>query len=215
MRRSTRSSFHAAFFVPRSAFGVQMRNANAEHRTPNVQRRMHRTRRGTTLAESLIASVLLATCVVGITGALSASYQNQAYASAQRAASVSGRKMMENVLALPMDPATAGQASIADYLPAASQTTATCSTSALSSLLSSLTFSLVKFPAVQVTTPSTSVATASTSSITIDRRSTLNGTKSTTGDFAVVTVSVPAAGTSSVKFKRLVTSVETTANLAN
>ena len=128
--------------------------------------------------EAMIASVLLATCVVGISGALIAAAQNQSFAVARRASSVDGRKQMENVLALPMDPTTSGQASIADY--------------------------------------KTAKTTSSGSTISIDRRSTLNGTASTTGDFAVVSVVVPVTPTngraSTITIKRLVTAAEATAN---
>jgi len=66
-----------------------------------------RTRvRGFTLAESLMASVVLAAAVVGIAGSLSASYQQSAVHGDAATALDLARELMEEVAAKPFEPAT-------------------------------------------------------------------------------------------------------------
>ncbi|MCC6238773.1 MAG: hypothetical protein IT448_00515 [Phycisphaerales bacterium] len=54
--------------------------------------------RGFTLAESLIASVVLAACVIGIGATLGASYQNNRYLNENTAATALARQMMEQII---------------------------------------------------------------------------------------------------------------------
>ena len=181
-------------------------------------------RRGTSLIESLMASVLLATSVVGISGAIATSYQNQTQIQARRDASLAGRKVMESMTALPMDPATAGQPSLSDYQQASTTTTVTATTSTgglLGGILASLNINVLGIGVVTATTTTTSTQTpaaaaaAAAPAVSVDRRATLNGAASTTGDFATVIVTVPTSGKQPpLKLRRLVTSAEASSNQA-
>lgn len=61
------------------------------------------TRRGYTLAESLIASVVLAAAVVGISGTLSASYQQSAVRGNLTTALQLAQQLMEEIASKPID----------------------------------------------------------------------------------------------------------------
>ena len=80
--------------------------------TPNIdqRRRRRRVRRagGYTLAESLIASVVLAIAIVGIAGTLAASYQQNSVRGNTTTALSLAQQLMEEMAAKPMDP-PAGQ----------------------------------------------------------------------------------------------------------
>lgn len=58
-------------------------------------------RRGFTLTESLIASVVLAMSVIGVAGALSVSYQNSAGLDSTAVATTLARQMLEEIAAKP------------------------------------------------------------------------------------------------------------------
>lgn len=177
-------------------------------------------RRGTSLVEGLIASVLLATSVVGISGVIASSYQIQTQVQLRRDAAVAGREVMETVTALPLDPATVGQSSLADFQPASQTTTTTTTTGLLGGILPSVNINLLGIgisiggsSSAPKATPAALAAAAPT--ISVDRRATLNGTTSATGDFALVTVLVPTDGKQApLKLRRLVTSAEAAANQA-
>lgn len=174
-------------------------------------------RRGTTLLEGLIASVLLATSVVGIGGALAASYQNQVAAQARRDAILAGRKVMDSITALPMDPAVAGQASLADYVPANSTTTTTTTnTGLLGGLLPYISVNVLNVGVTLGTSTTTNATAASAApTISVERRASLDGAVSSTGDFALVTVLTPVdAKQAPRKLRRLVTRTEAAANQA-
>src|SRR5687768_11667687 len=61
-------------------------------------------RRGFTLAESLIASVVLAAAVVGIAGSLSASYQQSNVRGNLNTALILAQQLMEEIASRPIDP---------------------------------------------------------------------------------------------------------------
>jgi prepilin-type N-terminal cleavage/methylation domain-containing protein len=63
-------------------------------------------RRGFTLAESLIASVVLAVAVIGISWTLAASYQQSAVRGNKTTALSLGQQLMEEIASKPMDPPT-------------------------------------------------------------------------------------------------------------
>lgn len=185
-------------------------------RTPHNLRRRSTRRRGTSLIEGLIASVLLATSVVGISGVLASSYQNQTHARLRREASLTGRKVMETITALPMDPAVSGQAALANYQPATTTTTTTTSGGGLlGGLLGNVNVLGINVSSSTTsTTTTTSSGATQTIGVNVDRRATLNGTASATGDFAIVTVDVPAGDAqAALRLRRLVTSVEAAGNL--
>lgn len=69
-----------------------------ERRSPNIDRR-----RGFTLIESLIASVILAVAVVGIAGMLAAAYQNSKDQVSSAEATQLARQLMEEISARPFE----------------------------------------------------------------------------------------------------------------
>ena len=69
----------------------------------NFARALRRRSRGYTLAESLIASVVLAAAVVGIAGTLSASYQQSAVRGNLNTALILAQQLMEEIAAKPVD----------------------------------------------------------------------------------------------------------------
>lgn len=171
-----------------------------------------------------MASVLLATSVVGISGSLAASYQSETFAQQRRAASAAARKAMESVTALPLDPAVAGQPALSDFQPqqqGGSSSTTTTSGSLLGSVVAILGLNLFGGPITTTTTPgetppNTPVTpaepTLTTPNINVARRASLTGAESATGDFATVTVTVPLTDDRLVRVRRLVTSVEAESN---
>lgn len=174
-------------------------------------------RRGTSLVEGLIASVLLATSVVGISGTLAASYQTQAQLGLRGNAALAGRKVMETVTAMPLDPAAAGQASLADYQTTSTTTTTSTTGSLLGGILSRIGVGVLGTGVTTTTTTSSSDAptptTAATPVVSVARAATLNGAASATGDFAIVTVSVSVDGRQPpIKLRRLVTVAEASGN---
>ncbi|MGB7161415.1 MAG: prepilin-type N-terminal cleavage/methylation domain-containing protein [Tepidisphaeraceae bacterium] len=72
-----------------------------EHRSPAIDRAA-RGRRGFTLVESLIASVVLAVAVVGVAGTLAASYQQSRDQVAVAEATAFARQMLEEISARPV-----------------------------------------------------------------------------------------------------------------
>lgn len=82
----------------------------------NVRRFANRPR-GFTLTESLIASVVLATSVIGVAGALSVSYQNSEGLDHSAVATALARQLLEEVTAKPYTDAdgSSDYRSIADY----------------------------------------------------------------------------------------------------
>lgn len=82
-----------------------------------VRNRTRRNRRGYTLIEGMLASLLLAASALGIGGAMQASYEHDRYCQQRRDALESGRRLMDEVTALPLDPQQAGQPSISGLSP--------------------------------------------------------------------------------------------------
>lgn len=80
-------------------------------------RRFVNRRRGFTLTESLIASVVLATSVIGVAGALSVSYQNSEGLDHSAMATALARQLLEEVTAKPYtdEDGSNEYRSIADY----------------------------------------------------------------------------------------------------
>ena len=69
-----------------------------------IMKAMRNNLRAFTLAESLIASVVLAAAVIGIAGSLSASYQQSEFQEDSATALDLARELMEDVSAMPFDP---------------------------------------------------------------------------------------------------------------
>ncbi len=148
--------------------------------------------------EAMIASVLLAVTVIAVSGAISASYAQEAYAARRMDALKSGAQLIDEVSALPIDPASASNPSIMGY----NAYTDTAPIEQLKSVVGTSTS----------TTSATSSTTAQKAKRTLQvvRKTSLAGATSAAGDFAIVGVVVDN-GDQQVKLKRLVTSAEATA----
>lgn len=155
--------------------------------------RFHRS--GFTLVEAIFASTLLAVTVVAISGVISASYAQDQYAEQRRAALTSGSQLLNEVTALPIDATDASSPSIMGYSSYVDQ-----------AAIEQLT-SVVNSTGVVATAND---AKSAKRSVKVERKSSLNGASSPTGDFAVVGVTVEN-GEQNVTIKRLVTAAESTA----
>lgn len=161
----------------------------------SATRSFRRARRGFTLVEAMFASVLLAVTVVAISGAISASYAQDHYAEQRRLALLSGSQLLNEVTSLPIDGATATDPSIMKY----NNYTDEAAIQDLTSVVGGT-----------VAATAAEDAKSATRTINVDRKVSLNGTASATGDFTVVGVSVENAR-QNVTLKRLVTSAESAA----
>lgn len=163
-------------------------------------------RRGFTLAESLIASVVLAASVVGIAGSLAASHQ-QTEALEQRAQAVSlARQLIEEIAAKPFDDPDGTAAALG---PDTGETTGGAEhydniddydgyrdVSSPSS----------PTPTVQVSSTTTSSSSSSdsyTRSVSVRYRTSINGTSASYGPFALVTVQVTAPNGTTASLSQL------------
>jgi MSHA pilin protein MshD len=160
----------------------------------------HFSRRGFTLAEGLIASVVLAAAVAGIVGPLGASYQQTALGR-QRSVAVSlAEQLLEEIIARPFVDPTDGSLSrgpepgengrgnfdnVDDY-HGYTDSTAT---------LSAMNGAGLGYSGGQ----------SYTRTVTVQYRSTRSGPEVASGDFALVTVTVTAADGQSLALSRLVT----------
>lgn len=86
-----------------------------ERRTSLRHRRRRSNRGGFTLVESMIASSLLAASVVGVSGTILASYDNDQQSISQRDATVAAESLMDELTALPFESATATDVSLSDF----------------------------------------------------------------------------------------------------
>lgn len=245
--------------------GMSLRRVN------QLPRRQHRVRSGGyTLIEGLIASTILSASVIGIAGAMTASYAHDEHVNVRAAASMMAQQLLSEVTALPLN-ASAGEPSISDYNGYADTASTSTSSSVtarqnaptggttaastkanngngsaaratvLTSVLNAvggIVNSVVNpaasnasstSPVIGGTTASTSNAAAPTNNstvtvsttqpptkvrraVTVKRTATPNGATSTTGDFAVVTVTATADDGSVITLKRMVSAAESTAN---
>ena len=172
--------------------------------TPTIDCRLRpvRSRPAFTLAESLIASVVLAVAVVGISGMLSAAYQ-QAGAMQQSAMSMTlARQLMEEIAARPYaDPTTGaitlgpptGRTSRSQFLDVGDYHGYTDTGSPLT-LLGGQTVTVGD-------------GQTYTRKVTVEYRSTPSGSSVSSGDFALVTVTVTNQRSQAIKLQRLMTNV--------
>lgn len=168
-------------------------------RTFNTDRQRPGARRGFTLVESIIASALLSVTVVAVSGAISASYAQDQYAADRAAALKSGTQLLNEVSALPLDAASAANPSIMKY--------ASYTDEAAIGTLRSVVDGVAQAVVVEDEPENRREAKRT---VTVERKTSLNGASSSTGDFAIVGVNVKN-GTQTVKLKRLVTSAESSA----
>lgn len=162
-------------------------------------------RRGYTLVEAMIASALLSVSVLAISGAISASYAQDEYAREKREALSSSSQLLEEVTSLPIDAATAGDASIMNY----SNYTDEAAINELTTVVTTSTqvVAATTFSAVEEGAPTPKKAKRK---ITVKRRVSPTGAESATGDFAIVGVAVQQ-GDHEVQVSRLVTAAEANA----
>jgi hypothetical protein len=65
--------------------------------------------------EGMLASLLLAASAIGIGGSMQASYAHDRYCQQRRDALESGRRLMDEVTSLPLDPLATGQPSVSQF----------------------------------------------------------------------------------------------------
>lgn len=194
-------------------------------RTPSIDR-CHGLRRnsrshGFTLAESLIASVVLAVAVVAVSGAIVAS-QSQTSAHEQDIVAVSlARQLMEEIVARPLanPDTTSGFPTITDRstYDAVNDFSGYTDTVSFpvqrSSTLASATFSSALPTATVITAVNPNIhlnPQQYSRIVTITYPTSPFGASVTAGDFAVVKVNVQGAGTGSAVISRVVAKVPVT-----
>ena len=154
-------------------------------------------RRGYTLVEAMLASALLSVSVVAVSGAISASYAQEEFARHRRNALQGGTQLLDEIAALQMESAIPTEKSVVMYNAFEDQ----AMTGESGSIMSG---DAVSPP---MNTPD---SMKSTRRVAIKRMTSLHGTESATGDFAIVNVTVDN-GNQAITLKRLVTIAETNA----
>jgi prepilin-type N-terminal cleavage/methylation domain-containing protein len=180
-----------------------------------------RARRGFTLAESLIASVVLAVAVVGVSGAMMASYQQSDVSESDAIAVSLGKSLMEEIASRPLSlpDATAGWPTVTDrtaydtindFNGYTDRVTASVSRT---STLSAGTFSGALPSVTAVTDGSTSLSPAQyLRSVAVTYPTSLfgksvSGGDFAAGDFALVKVTVTGSDGASLTLSRLISNV--------
>jgi prepilin-type N-terminal cleavage/methylation domain-containing protein len=178
-------------------------------------------RSGFTLAESLIASVVLAVAVVGVSGAMMASYQQSAASESDSIAISLGKSLMEEIASRPLSlpDATAGWPSVTDrtiYDTISDFNGYTDKVSAAvshTSTLSAGTFSGALPSVTAVTDGSTSLSPEQyLRSVSVTYPTSLfgksvSGGDFASGDFALVKVTVTGSDGASLTLSRLISNV--------
>lgn len=163
-------------------------------------------RRGYTLGECMVASVLLAMSSASLSGVMAASYQHDR-ATTQSIQSVqSGQRLLEEVIAMPVSGSTATIMNYDGYTDIIDQDE---SKSTLSQVDSTSNTSARTAPTIDTTIAKKSLASNQIKrSVSVKRYATLNGQESSTGDFIVVTVSVTRSDGKVTTIKRMLTTIE-------
>lgn len=181
-----------------------------EKRTSSTDFRK-RARRGYTLAECMVASVLLAMSTASLSGVMAASYQHDR-ATAQSIQSVqSGQRLLEEVIAMPVTASSGSTATIMSYNGYVDVIDQNQSTSTIQQLDSTSSTSARTAPTTSIKTANQAIGPNQVKrAVTVKRYATLNGQESSTGDFIVVTVTVTRADGKVNTIKRLLTTAERT-----
>lgn len=178
-----------------------------EKRTP-ITESQRRTRRGYTLTECMVASVLLAMSTASLSGVMAASYQHDRVTTQSIQSMQSGQQLLEEVIAMPVasSDSTATIMSYNGYFDIIDQNE---SKSTLAQVDSTSNTSARTGPAASTTITTKSLAPNQIRRVvSVKRYATLNGQESSTGDFIVVTVSITRPDGKVSTIKRMLTTAE-------
>jgi prepilin-type N-terminal cleavage/methylation domain-containing protein len=176
---------------------------------------------GFTLAESLIASVVLAIAIVGVSGTITASQNQTASHETTSIAGSLARELMEEVCALPLKlpdntpgwPGNVTNRALYDTIDDFRGYTDTVTASVARTSTSSLgTFNSASPPSTVVASGIAPTPTGGqfTRQVTVTYPTTVFSASDASGDFAIVTVTVTGMGGAPVTLSRLVTKTNVT-----
>lgn len=163
-------------------------------------------KRGYTLVEAMIASTLLSVSVVAISGAINASYAHDQFARDKQLALASGAQLLDELTALPIDSATAGNPSIMTYSTYSDEG----AINELTSVVSTTAPQAAAAAVAQADSTDAAAQRVAKRKVSVKRRASSTGSESATGDFALVAVEVKQ-GEQAVTIRRMVTAAEATA----